>query len=65
MFLDTQEWPHAPGGFDPPPMPTPRISATQERIIMRVIGTLLMIMFLSPFAGSSVVSALIALVQLL
>ena len=32
---------------------------------MRVIGTLLMIMFLSPFAGSSVVSALIALAQLL
>jgi|GEM_PF-2879506 len=64
MFYDSNAWPPAPGGFDPPPPPR-RLDAAQERTLMRIVGVMLVVLFLGPFAGSSVVDAVVALVRVL
>lgn len=64
MFYDSNAWPPAPGGFDPPP-PERRLDAAQERTLMRIVGVMLVVLFLGPFAGSSVVDAVVALVRVL
>lgn len=63
MFFDSNAWPPAPGGFDPPPQPAPRISPAQERAVLRLIGVLLLAMFVGPLAGSSVIVGVIAIVH--
>jgi len=62
MFFDSEAWPPAPSGFDPPP-PSPRLSAAQERILLRIIAILLIAMFLGPFAGSSLIDVAVAIVR--
>jgi hypothetical protein len=63
MFFDSTLWPPAPDG-DPPPEPQPaKLTARQERLMMRIVGLLLLVLFLGPFAGSSVISAAIALTR--
>lgn len=64
MFFDSNAWPPGPGGTDPPP-PARRLDAAQERTLMRIVGVMLVMLFLGPFAGSSVVDALVALVRAL
>ena len=61
MFFDSNAWPPAPDGFEP--KPEPRMTAAQERTVMKTIGILLVVMFLGPFAGSSVVEAVWALIR--
>jgi hypothetical protein len=61
MFLNHNDWPPAPSGFEP--KPTRPLDAAQERLVMRVIAILLLAMFLGPFAGSSLIEAMIALVR--
>ena len=63
MFFDSNAWPPAAGGNDPPPPPRPGLNPRQERTLMRLVGLLLLVMFLGPFAGSSVVNAIVALVR--
>lgn len=60
MFYDPKAWPPPSGGYEPPPGPPPRINAAQERTLLRLLGTLLVVVFLGPFAGSSLVLALMA-----
>lgn len=62
MFFDSTAWPPPPDGFDPPP-PAPRLNAKQERIMLRIIGVFLVLLFLEPFAGSSVTNAAVAVVH--
>ncbi len=61
MFVDTGSWPPAPDGVDPPPQPPARLDAGQTRMLMRIIGLLLFALFVGPFAGSSIISAVAAL----
>ena len=63
MFFDSGAWPPPPDGFDPPPSSAPRMSAAQERSLMRLIGLLLVAMFLGPIAGSSMIVPIISLVR--
>jgi hypothetical protein len=62
MFFDPGAWPPPPGGFEPPP-PEPRLSASQERVLLRLIGLMLLAVFVGPLAGSSVIVAIVALVR--
>lgn len=62
MFFDSGAWPPPPDGFDPPP-PEPRLSASQERVLLRLIGMLLLAVFVGPLAGSSVIVAIVAIVR--
>ena len=63
MFFDSSAWPPPPDGFDPPPSSAPRMSAAQERSLMRLIGLLLLATFLGPIAGSSMIVPIVALVR--
>lgn len=63
MFFDSTLWPPAPDGSGPPDEPPAKLTAGQERMMMRIVGLLLLVLFLGPFAGSSVVSAAVALAR--
>ena len=63
MFFDSSLWPPAPDGSDPPARPPAKLTARQERHMMRIVGLLLLVLFLGPFAGSSVISAAVALTR--
>ncbi len=62
MFFDPNAWPPSPDGRDPPP-PTPRLTRGQERTMLTTIGLFLLVMFLGPLAGSSVIAAIVALLH--
>jgi hypothetical protein len=60
MFYDANAWPPAPGG--PPPRPEPpRLTPVQERRLARLIAFFLLLMFVGPLAGSSVIVAIVSL----
>jgi len=59
MFHDANAWPPPPDGYQPPRPPT-RLTRSQERVMLGTIGVFLLVMFIGPLAGSSVVDALIA-----
>lgn len=60
MFYDANAWPPPPGG--PPPRPEPpRLTPVQERRLARLIAFLLLLTFVGPLAGSSVIVAIVAL----
>lgn len=63
MFFDANAWPPPPNGADPPPPPAPRLDPAQERTLMRLILFLLLALFVGPFAGSSLIHAVIALLR--
>jgi hypothetical protein len=60
MFYDSNAWPPPPDGYEPP-RPPARLSRPQERVMLTTVGMFLLVMFLGPLAGSSVVLALLAL----
>lgn len=63
MFFDSTLWPPSPDGSGPREEPPARLTARQERLMMRIVGLLLLVLFLGPFAGSSVISAAVALAR--
>ncbi|MDQ2893655.1 MAG: hypothetical protein M3R64_11295 [Pseudomonadota bacterium] len=63
MYFDSSAWPPPPDGFDPEPEPARALGAAQERTIMRLIGVVLCALFLGPFAGSSLIDAVVALAR--
>ena len=64
MFFDANAWPPPPNGPEPPPPPPPpRLDPAQERTLMRLVIFLLVALFVGPFAGSSVIHAIIALLR--
>ena len=63
MFFDSSLWPPAPDGSEPMSPRPSRLDSKQERLMMRIIGWLLLVLFLGPFAGSSVISALVAIAR--
>ncbi|MFD1036533.1 hypothetical protein ACFQ15_18025 [Sphingomonas hankookensis] len=60
MFLDSGAWPPPPDGYEPP-RPPARLTRPQERVMLGSIGLFLLVMFIGPLAGSSVIVGLIAL----
>lgn len=62
MYFDSKAWPPPPDGSEPEP-PKPRLTPAQERRIMWVVTILLLVVFLGPFAGSSVIEAIVALIR--
>lgn len=60
MFLDSGAWPPPPDGYEPP-RPPARLTRPQERVMLGSIGLFLLVMFIGPLAGSSVVALLIAM----
>lgn len=62
MFFDSAAWPPPPDGFDPPP-PEPRLSASQERVLLRLIGMLLLALFVGPLAGASLIDVAVAVIR--
>lgn len=63
MFHDSAAWPPSPDGNDPPPRRVRKLNAHQEGTLMKIAGLLILLTFLGPFAGSSVLSALVALTK--
>ena len=63
MFFDSGLWPPAPDGSEPAAPRPGKLDARQERLMMRIIGLLLLVLFLGPFAGSSVISAIVAMAR--
>ena len=63
MFFDSTLWPPAPDGSGPPARPPAKLTPREERLMMRIIGLLLLALFIGPFAGSSVILAAAALVR--
>jgi hypothetical protein len=63
MFFDSQAWPPPPDGSEPARPPVARLNARQELAIMRVVGLFLIVALIAPFAGSSVVSGVVAIVN--
>lgn len=61
MFFDSRAWPPPTGGDDPPP--APRLSPRQERTLMRLVALFLLLVFIGPLAGSSVVAGVAALLS--
>jgi len=62
MFFDSGAWPPPTGGADPPP-PEPRLTASQERVLLRIIGMLLLALFVGPLAGASLIDVAVAVVR--
>lgn len=59
MFYDSNAWPPPPDGYEPPKPPA-RQTCPQERVMIGSIGLFLLVMFVGPLAGSSVIAGLIA-----
>ncbi|WBH17471.1 hypothetical protein [Sphingomonas radiodurans] len=59
MFFDSNAWPPAPDGRGPPPRP--KLTRAQEDHLLRMIGWFVLVMVVGPFAGSSVIAAVMAL----
>ncbi len=60
MFYDSNAWPPPPDGYEPP---RPRLTRRQERAMLGSVGMFLLVMFIGPLAGSSVVAAVIAVLR--
>lgn len=60
MFYDSNAWPPSPDGYEPP-QPPARLSRPQERVMIGTIAVFLLVMFIGPLAGSSVVLAVLSL----
>ncbi len=60
MFYDSNAWPPPPDGYEPP-RPPARLSPPQERVMIGTIAIFLLVMFIGPLAGSSVVLAIMSL----
>jgi len=61
MFFDSNAWPPPPDGYRPPRQP--RLTRRQERTMLTTVGMFLLVMFVGPLAGSSVIAAVIALLR--
>ena len=61
MFFDSRAWPPPTGGDDPPS--APRLSPRQERTLMRLVALFLLLVFVGPLAGSSVIAGMVALLS--
>lgn len=60
MFHDASAWPPPPDGYEPP-RPPARLTRPQERVMIGTIALFLLVMFIGPLAGSSVIVAFLAL----
>jgi len=60
MFFDSNAWPPPPDGYEPS-QPPARLTRPQERVMIGTIALFLLVMFIGPLAGSSVVMALLSL----
>ena len=60
MFYDANAWPPPPDGYEPP-RPPARLTRPQERVMIGTIAIFLLVMFVGPLVGSSVVIALLSL----
>ena len=59
MFYDANAWPPPPDGYQPA-RPPARLTRPQERVMLGSIGVFLLVMFIGPLAGSSVIAGVIA-----
>ena len=63
MFFDANAWPPPPNGAKPPPTPAPRLDRDEERTLVRLVAFLIFALFVGPFAGSSLIHAVIAMMR--
>ncbi len=63
MSLDSKAWSPSQDGFNPKPVHRASLTPTQERGLLRIVAALTVVLFLGPFAGSSVVTAIVALAR--
>ncbi len=60
MFVSHDDWPPPPRWEPSKPVP-PRVSPRQERVLMWVVGLNLLLLFVAPIAGGSLIHLLVAL----
>ncbi len=60
MFYDSNAWPPPPDGYEPP---KPRLTRRQERTMLLTVAMFLLVMFVGPLAGSSVIAGIAAILR--
>ncbi|PAX06543.1 hypothetical protein CKY28_15425 [Sphingomonas lenta] len=63
MFVSHDDWPPPPRWEPPRPPPRKRMSAAGEKFLLWVVGVNLLLLFVAPIAGASMVQLLWMLME--